>query len=65
MVRAMDEQWRLAERVRHRQGPAGLNNGPPRSENEEGALERKAGSGLRRSLEAREKRGWEAASPAA
>lgn len=61
----MDEQWRLAERVRYKQGPAGLNNGPPRSENEEGALERKADSGLLSSPEAREKRGWEATNPAA
>lgn len=39
MLRAMDEQQRLSERVRYKQGPAGLNNGPPRSENKAGAGE--------------------------
>lgn len=53
----MDEQWRLAGRVRYKQGPAGLDNGPLRSENKEGALERKAGSGLLRSSPRRGRKG--------
>lgn len=50
LVRAMGEQQKLSERVRYKQGSAGLNNGPLRNK-WGGRLERKQapGSGVWRS----------------